>query len=1459
MKKDTMFFPEHYKKILSGFVVLTILFTIRTYSVQSKMERIIKDATTFFTDESISSGHVDETGTAFGTGKHKDTALHNLQAVGPCTTTMAGLTGFEIVIIIIFSIFGFIIFRAMFIRFQNLRGGNEDILDGISGTAAIADGDDINELTEINDSVSTPSKSRTEDLEFRLAQVREKEEAFFQINRELQRRNIYIASMLDGLWVVDANQVTIDVNEAMCTMMRASRDTLIGKRVHEFIPPDYSELLEEQISNRDQGLSNVYEIEILRPDTTRFTALVSGAPVIEGGVVVANVALVKDITTVKQAEEQIAVFEHALRSASEAIVLLKIEGEVTFVNDAAVRLFGYSREELLGKPIVKLVSRHNRPGMEREIYVHTLRGGWSGDIINRHPDGSEYIISLSTSPVLNRQNEIISLVGIARDITTIKKSEQALQESNLFMAAVLSGSLQYSIIATGPDGYITIFNKGAQELLGYTPEEVVGIHTPEIFHSEREIQERSREVSHEFRTLITGFDALSAYALRGRYDEGEWTYVRKDGKHIPVHLSITSLRNTSGSIIGYLAVARSLEVQKQAERDLSEREKYLRGILDTMGEALVTLDTQWQIQSINRAAQQLTGMSPVDIFKKPFIDLFTTDHETDYTYAKATLQNSETLGLESEWKTVTDTRFWVSLTVSSLRDEKGKLIGYVAMAKDISELKQTEEQRSALLEVSHIINSAETIDDLCEQSVNAISQLLDMSAGNILIYNDTIHTLRLAYQFGFQDDTNDLFDTLPVGPDECTVASHTAHYQETIIIDDLSDTTLSHNAEQTVEWPNVRTMISTPLFTARELVGVLQLYSTRPRDLLEHEIQIVKILAYELANGIIRRRLEEQARDQADRLSGANNRLRTLNTITTVLSSTLDLPELLESSLQAILKYVGFKVGRVYLRKENYLELAVTCPGMEKVGERNLTIDLQDTIHGKAAAGIPVIINDTHAPESIQLDPWFSRFPRYTFGVFPIVHHSNVVGVLNVTRSTYDPFSQDVIELLTEICQQLGVAIENARLYTEEQRRAGIQETLNRISQLTASDLDINTVLDTSMQEFCKILKADRGSLFFYNDAHSTIEGQVGLGYGPGKIQKAQFPISSIPLVQKVFQTHRPIVAGNVMTMDTASAVLDVGQTPWSILSAPLMTEGKVTGLLFAIYNSRRRITDDEIDIAQNIAHQIAGVIARVRLFRQLTTTNEELGRANKVKAAFLANMSHELRTPLNSIIGFSELLMKSKKDPPSSRQQDSLEKVLRNARHLLLMINDVLDISKIEAGRMEIVLETCSLNDIIKGSLATVEPIIGDKAVTLTEEVAETFPLIRADSTKVRQVLLNLLSNAVKFTQQGSVVLRGYRENGNIVIEVHDSGIGIEEKNLEKIFVEFEQADSSTTRKYGGTGLGLAISRKFARMMGGDITARSTIGQGSTFTFTFPILVAEKNPSGSENRPEIATKKELQ
>lgn len=1358
-------------------------------------------------------------------------------------------TSIDILVLILFLSLGFGLIRSMVTRLRKLQLGTESIAEGTFEDLPVSSRDEIGELTEHFNAMGSRLKRRKEEVAFKFAQIREKEEALYQVNRELKRRDIYMSRIADGLWIIDTDQITIDVNDAMCVMLGVSREQLMGKTGYQYFAPESQAKLKEEISNRGQGQGSVYEIEMLRSNGMKFPALISGAPVVEKGVVVAQVALIKDITSIKHAEEQIAVFEHTIRSANDAIALLDVKGKATFLNDAAVQLFGYPREALVGKPITGLVSTQNRPGLAREIYLDTLNGGWSGEILNQRSDGTEYIISLSTSPVVNQKNEIISLVGIARDITDIKKNERALQESNLFMAAVLSGSLQYSIIATDPDGIITIFNRGAQDLLGYSAAEVIGKCTPEIFHEENEIQSRGRDISGEYRRLITGFGVLSAYASRGRIDEREWTYIRKDGKHIPVLLSLTSLHNTDGSVIGYLAVARSLEAQKQAERELSEREKYLRGILDTMGDTLVTLDILWSIQSANRATGQLTGFSPVDLFKKPLSDLFAPEYRTDASNAQAALETSDTFSLESMWIRSNETRFWVSLTISTLRNDNGDRIGYVAIAKDISELKQTEEQRSVLLEVSHIINSAETIDDLCEQSINAISQLLDMSAGNIMVYNETTRTLRLSYQLGFSDDTVEQFRILTVGPDVESVAARTAYYQETVVVDDLSNSPLRHYAEDIVERDNLRTMISTPLFTARELVGVLQLISTRPRDLLDNELQIVKILAYELANGIIRRRLEEQAREQTERLSMANNRLRTLNTITTVLSSTLDLAELLESSLQAILKYIGFKVGRVYLRKENHLELAVTYPGVEKVGERLLTIDLHDTIHGKAAMGIPVVINDTHAPESLQLDPWFSRFPRYTFGVFPIIHHNTVVGVLNVTRATYEPFSQDIIELLSEICQQLGVAIENARLYSEEQRRAGIQETLNRISQLTASALDINTVLDTSMQEFCKILKADRGSLFFYNAAHNSIEGQVGLGYRQGDIEKSRFDVTSLRLVQQVFITHKPIIVENVQDQEPSSVVIDIDQTPWSILAAPLTTEDTVTGLLFAVYNSRRRITDDEIDLAQNIAHQIAGVIARVRLFRQLTTTNEELERANKVKAAFLANMSHELRTPLNSIIGFSDLLMKSKKDSPSPRQQDSLEKVLRNARHLLQMINDVLDISKIEAGRMEIVLETCSLHDIISGSIATVEPIIGDKPVTLREEVIETFPLIRADSTKVRQVLLNLLSNAAKFTQKGEVVLCGYRQNGFVVIEVRDSGIGIEEKNIEKIFVEFEQADSSTTRKYGGTGLGLAISRKFARMMGGDITVLSTVGKGSTFTFTFPLITAEAAQPASPDK----------
>ena len=228
----------------------------------------------------------------------------------------------------------------------------------------------------------------------------------------------------------------------------------------------------------------------------------------------------------------------------------------------------------------------------------------------------------------------------------------------------------------------------------------------------------------------------------------------------------------------------------------------------------------------------------------------------------------------------------------------------------------------------------------------------------------------------------------------------------------------------------------------------------------------------------------------------------------------------------------------------------------------------------------------------------------------------------------------------------------------------------------------------------------------------------------------------------------------------------------------------------------------------------------------ELTAARDAAMQASRAKSAFLANMSHELRTPLNAIIGFTRLVMRRSKDVLPPKQYENLEKILISGEHLLSLINAVLDLSKIEAGRVEVRPVEFALEPLLDLCLRTVEPMLRGDRVILTKEVEPGLPTLVQDHEKVRQILTNLLGNAAKFTEAGSIAVHARRQDGEVVVEVSDTGIGIPEQARELIFEEFRQVDSGSTRQHGGTGLGLAISRRLARLMGGDITVESALGQ---------------------------------
>ena len=343
---------------------------------------------------------------------------------------------------------------------------------------------------------------------------------------------------------------------------------------------------------------------------------------------------------------------------------------------------------------------------------------------------------------------------------------------------------------------------------------------------------------------------------------------------------------------------------------------------------------------------------------------------------------------------------------------------------------------------------------------------------------------------------------------------------------------------------------------------------------------------------------------------------------------------------------------------------------------------------------------------------------------------------------------------------------------------------------------------------------------------------------------------------QQLLKRHAPLasrgtMSGRVVLERAPVQILDVLADPeWTwfeaqklgnyrtLLGVPLLREGILLGVLGLARQMVRPFTDKQIELVQTFADQAVIAIENVRLFYEIQDKSRQLAEASQHKSRFLANMSHELRTPLNAILGYTELIADGVYGEPTERMLGVLKRLESNGKHLLSLINDVLDLSKIEAGQLKLDLADFFLQNVVGGVQAVIEPLAADKKLRLKTEVASDLPQGRGDERRLTQVLLNLVGNAIKFTDTGEVAIRAEAADGSFSVSVCDTGPGISETDQAKLFQEFQRADNSITRNKGGTGLGLAISKRIVEMHGGKIFVESVLGQGSTFRFTLPVRV---------------------
>jgi signal transduction histidine kinase/CheY-like chemotaxis protein len=508
--------------------------------------------------------------------------------------------------------------------------------------------------------------------------------------------------------------------------------------------------------------------------------------------------------------------------------------------------------------------------------------------------------------------------------------------------------------------------------------------------------------------------------------------------------------------------------------------------------------------------------------------------------------------------------------------------------------------------------------------------------------------------------------------------------------------------------------------------------------------------------------------------------------------------------------------------------------------------------------------------EDAHTDPRYEWRAALELGRFhtllgvPMLTEGRVVGVVVLSRSDVEPFDDATIQLVTTFAAQGAIAIWNVRLFRELQKRGAdlarsVDElrVLGEISQAVSSSLDADEVLTTIVARAVELTDADGGSVFEYEPE----TGAFALRACFGTSDELTDAMRAIPIGLGDTFIGRAADAGETReAADIAAEPPDphldaLRRHGWrSIVAVPLRRDDKVIGVLTVRRFAAGAFAEETVGLLETLANQSATAIHNANLFRELAHKSAELEIASRHKSEFLASMSHELRTPLNAVIGFSDVLLDRMFGELTERQEEYVRDIGDSGRHLLELINEILDLSKIEAGRMEIDLAPLTLPDLLEHSAAMVRERAARRGVSLTVEVAPEVGTVQADELKLKQVVLNLLTNAIKFTPAGGAVrMTAAVERDTAIVSVSDTGSGIPDEEHEAIFEAFQRGGRGARETTEGTGLGLTLSRRIVDMHGGRLWMESRVGEGSTFSFSIPTPArVETAPPGTDDTAAV-------
>ena len=754
-----------------------------------------------------------------------------------------------------------------------------------------------------------------------------------------------------------------------------------------------------------------------------------------------------------------------------------------------------------------------------------------------------------------------------------------------------------------------------------------------------------------------------------------------------------------------------------------------------------------------------------------------------------------------------------------------------------NDLTEALEQQTATSDVLNVISRSPTnTQPVFDAIVESAARLCDAVFSMVWLYDGKLQHYAAGYNIA-SEELAYVAKAYPKPPDRLVTGGRAILDGKIVHIPDVAKD--REYAQELAAAGNWRATLAVPMLRDGKPIGAISLAKAEIGPFLDRQIQLLTTFADQAVIAIENTRLLNELRESLQQQTATADVLKVIS------RSTFDLTMMLDTLLNSAARLCRAQKANIALLRDDIVDYVaqVGFPSDFLKYMQSLRLKVQrGSVSGRAAlAGKIIHVPDVLAdPEFVLLDAQKVGGFRTALGV-PLMREGTPIGTMFLSRATVEPFTQQQIELVTTFADQAVIAIENTRLLDE--LRESLQQqtaTADVLKIINRSTFDLKSVLNTLVESAARLCEADMASVPRLTSA--IFDHFASYGYSSDFHEFLQNNPTS---------PGRGTVSGRAVLEGRTVHIPDVLADPEydygegqkvggyrTLLGVPLMREGAAIGALVLGRSAPRPFTDKQIELVQTFADQAVIAIENVRLFDEIQEKSRQLEIASQHKSQFLANMSHELRTPLNAILGYTELMADGAYGEPSEKMLGILKRLEANGRHLLGLINDVLDLSKIEAGQLVLELSDYSIQDIAQTVRSTLEPLASDKKLAFKLELAPDLPPGHGDGRRLTQVLINLVGNAIKFTDAGEVAIKAEANSGSFYVSVCDTGPGISAVDQAKLFQEFQQADNAITRKKGGTGLGLAISKRIIEMHGGRIWVESQSGQGSTFAFTLPVIV---------------------